>query len=731
MADRRWQSFGMSALAWGYFLWYIPYSGLTKVLSSGKLFGGVEVSGFELLPATALGALVGMPVFLGLSGWWRHAHRWRLFGFSVPGARTETLVAAFFTALIIATTTLNYTFTGVSILLMLLLMRIGVLVLSPLLDALHRRRVRWYSWTALGLSLAAAVTALADVNSFALTAMAMISLAIYWAGYVGRFEVMSRHAKATDPELNRRFFVEEHLASTPFQVLILLVLAVAARGSVGQELQRGFTTFLATRAALPAFGIGLLYEGLFIFGSLIYLDRREYSYCVPVNRGASLFAVVVSAFGITLLFGEPPPSGWQLAAAALVGMALAVLAYPAWAHRGRTAEPVAATRRLLFVCGGNTCRSPMAVAVARAELAQRLRIPRRDFARFPVQAASAGVAAEVGRPLTAEASVALREIGVPPGRHRARAVTPEMVERADAVFCMTRRRRQDGVPGFGAGHPRSHRQGSGGVPGLSGVDPGGGAAAPRRVGSRSGLDALGGQAIQPLRVVLERSPLRREGVDGRGLVRVPGGHAADDEPVGPEAQEGADRVAVAGDAGLRAAREAAGHQAQHHVLDEKSHFEEGPRRGVGWQVEDHRHRRAVEAEVVAQVLAPARVVVVRDPLGGVDACTGRPCPLLVGRRQLGRPARVVHLHRHVAVEEVAQLARQGLAGAARQHRHAPRLAVAGRRGVGRAAQHLCEDLPRHRAVEKRALAVPRRDDRKEILVHDWPRILQPGTTRHE
>ncbi|HEV2853841.1 MAG TPA: hypothetical protein VHC97_13650 [Thermoanaerobaculia bacterium] len=437
----RWAHAGIAALAFGYFLWYVPYSGLAKVLSSGRYPGVGPVSGFELLPATALGALAGMPVFLLLTGWWRHARRMRWRGLSVPTGGRETLLAAFFTALIIAATTLNYTFAGVSILFMLLMMRAGVLVLSPLLDALHWRRVSGSSWAALGLSLAAAVVALADVRSYALTGMAVLSLAVYLAGYAGRFEVMSRFAKARDLDLNRRFFVEEHLASTPLQVLILLVPALLGWGTVGMELRRGFTGFLLTPAAVPAFLIGLLYEGLFIFGSLIYLDPREYSFCVPVNRGASLFAVVVSSYGLTLLFGMPPPSVWQLAAAGLVALALVALAWPAL--RGRPADQVAErTRLLLFVCGGNTCRSPMAVAVARAELAARLRIPWRDFARSPVQAVSAGVKAETGRPLTSEARIALREIGVPAGRHRARPVTAGMISRAEAVFCMTKSQRE-------------------------------------------------------------------------------------------------------------------------------------------------------------------------------------------------------------------------------------------------------------------------------------------------
>lgn len=442
VSQRRRVDMGMAGLALGYFLWYIPYSGLAKVLSAGKYPGVGPVSGFEMLPATALGALAGMPVFLLLTGWWRHSRRLSWRGLSVPMPGRETLAAAAFMAVIIATTTLNYTFKGVSILFVLLLMRAGVLVLSPLLDALHLRRVSGYSWAALGLSLAAAAVALADVKSYALTLPAALSLAAYWAGYAGRFEVMSRHAKAQDPALNRRFFVEEHMASTPFQVLLLAVPALIGWGVAGQELRRGFTTFLATPAAVPAFCVGLLYEGLFVFGSLIYLNRREYTFCVPVNRCASLLAGVVSAFGVAFLFGEPAPGVWQLTAAGLVVAALAVLAAPALRAKERPAAEGERTRLLLFVCGGNTCRSPMAMAVARAELAARLRIPWRDFARSPVQADCAGVKAETGKPLTPEARVALREIGVPSPRHRGRPVTAEMIERAEAVFCMTESQRQ-------------------------------------------------------------------------------------------------------------------------------------------------------------------------------------------------------------------------------------------------------------------------------------------------
>src|SRR5262245_42595016 len=113
--------------ALGYFLCYVPYSALTKALSLGKLPGMRRpIEGFELLPATSLSSFAGMFVFLTAMGWWKHAGHRELFGLRVPCPSRYTFLSGLCTATIIGTTTLAYTFRGVSIVFMMLLMRGGV-----------------------------------------------------------------------------------------------------------------------------------------------------------------------------------------------------------------------------------------------------------------------------------------------------------------------------------------------------------------------------------------------------------------------------------------------------------------------------------------------------------------------------------------------------------------------------------------------------------------------------
>ncbi len=430
----------MLGLACGYFICYIPFAALTKALSSGLLPGADEgVGGLVLLPAAALGVLLGVPIFLVLSGWWRYIGLRRLVGWTTRFPSGTMIVAGCFMALIIGTTILNYTFAGVSILFMLLLMRAGTLGLAPFIDTIRRNEIRRYSWAALGFSLLAIIVALGAVDAFALTVGALLSLGAYFAGYIGRFEIMSRVAKTGDEHIDRRYFAEEQISAAVALFALCALFALIGVGPEMQALRDGFTSFAVTPEAALAVAIGLFYAALYVFGTLIYLDAREYTWAVPVNRASSVLAVLAASYALTWLFGIDPPATEVLVATGFVLLAVAALSYPQLRHVIWRRESATTARRLvLFVCGGNRGRSPIAAALARSELAAW-----DSDAAQGVSATSAGVKVHrPGAPMTPEAVAALQKLGVRPRLHGAQPLTRELCERSAAIYCMTEEQRQ-------------------------------------------------------------------------------------------------------------------------------------------------------------------------------------------------------------------------------------------------------------------------------------------------
>ena len=102
----------------------------------------------------------------------------------------------------------------------------------------------------------------------------------------------------------------------------------------------------------------------------------------------------------------------------------------ALATRANATDDVA--RTVLFVCTGNTCRSPMAAALFR-----HLHI------KDGLHAASAGLSAIEGDPIAANAVRALHERGVIPSaendyeHHTARRRTQAMIDSAFRVYALT------------------------------------------------------------------------------------------------------------------------------------------------------------------------------------------------------------------------------------------------------------------------------------------------------
>jgi len=97
-------------------------------------------------------------------------------------------------------------------------------------------------------------------------------------------------------------------------------------------------------------------------------------------------------------------------------------------HSEAAPAPRTATFNILFVCTGNTCRSPLAEGIARAEIARR--------GWKNVEVASAGLSAAEGSPATPAAVTVAGRAGIGLGAHRSRPLSPGVAAWADLILGM-------------------------------------------------------------------------------------------------------------------------------------------------------------------------------------------------------------------------------------------------------------------------------------------------------
>ena len=87
-------------------------------------------------------------------------------------------------------------------------------------------------------------------------------------------------------------------------------------------------------------------------------------------------------------------------------------------------------KKVIFICTGNTCRSPMAQGLFQHLLQEK--------GIKDIEVTSAGTAANDGEPVSENAVAVLGELGIDISAHRAKGLDDQILKEADLIFTMTK-----------------------------------------------------------------------------------------------------------------------------------------------------------------------------------------------------------------------------------------------------------------------------------------------------
>lgn len=292
------------------FLGYVGTGIAPRIFTQG--LGGVEMVSQNQYAvfSTAGGVAVAMLIVLGL-GWLRHFKR------TIPGEVPMIGVSGFGTAVVIITTTLLYSFKGVSVMVAQVFMRGSVIILMLGIDwimlwrGLSTTKITRNQYKGVAFALAAIACAIfaparalkAGQHAATFVEVLPTLLAYIFLGYAPRLFVQQywKHKKGPAAQDNRGFFaVEQLFAVATFAIVTAYLLVSDSSDPRVVDAQKAISNW-----NWSAMGSGIFF-GLVAVPSvfLMMLKGRTGTFGALLNRVTTLIAGTISTCALAMLFVE-------------------------------------------------------------------------------------------------------------------------------------------------------------------------------------------------------------------------------------------------------------------------------------------------------------------------------------------------------------------------------------------------------------------------------------------
>jgi protein-tyrosine phosphatase len=168
-------------------------------------------------------------------------------------------------------------------------------------------------------------------------------------------------------------------------------------------------------------------------GEPLWLTSVNRSGEAPLTDAAAIVAAFGSELAVVVDDG-PSPLGVASTVVRCTGAQLDVLRE---GILSRDEVLRAAAAKVLFVCTGNTCRSPLAEAIARRDAAKALGVAADAVLAHGLAFASAGTGTLLGMPASDGSVVAAAEIGIDLSAHQSQPLSDSLARGASRIYALS------------------------------------------------------------------------------------------------------------------------------------------------------------------------------------------------------------------------------------------------------------------------------------------------------